>query len=189
MTKKNALVLIAPGSEEIEAVVVIDTLARADIKVTVAAVGGNENYVECSRGVKIVPDIKLNQVNVQDYDIMILPGGYGGTEAFKNSPKVLELIKTFYNDKSLAAICAAPTALLKAGVAKGRKITSYPSFKEEFDQAGGYHYIENERVVVDGNLITSKGPATSFDFALSLVDYLTGNKTMSQKLKGDMLLD
>lgn len=167
---KRALVLIADGSEEIEAVTVIDILRRAGIEVVVA--GLSDDPITASRGVRLIPDRTLDGLQVTDFDVLVLPGGNGGTEAFEADDRVQAMIKAAASaDMFLAAICAAPRALHKAGVLTGKRVTSYPGALDKHD--GTYTYVE-EAVVRDGNLITSRGPGTALDFALSLVDRLGG---------------
>ncbi|KAJ3330535.1 Protein deglycase DJ-1zDJ-1 [Blyttiomyces sp. JEL0837] len=186
----SALLLITNGSEEMEAVITIDCLRRAGIEVTVAGVD-SASPVECSRKVKIVPDIALKDVKTSSpFDVIILPGGMGGARAFEKSPVVHALLQEFYkNDKKIvAAICAAPIALKAAKIGQHRNITSHPSVKEELT-SGGFKAYREDRVVVDGNLITSRGPGTAFDFAFAIIKALKGPKEVSHVAGGMVLPD
>ncbi|KAJ3289635.1 hypothetical protein HK104_007329 [Borealophlyctis nickersoniae] len=154
----SALVLIADGSEEMEA---------------------GAQPVKCSRNVKIVPDAALNDVKGNPFDALVLPGGMGGAKAFSESSIVQGLLQQYHNDpkKTVAIICASPIALKAAGVAKGKAITSHPSVKDQLD---GEYTFKEDRVVEDGNLLTSRGPGTAFEFALALVKRLKGQETVQE---------
>lgn len=174
---KTALVLVAQGSEEMEAVITIDVLRRGGIDVTVASISDND-VVKCSRGVNIKADAKLSAIIGNNYDAVVLPGGLDGSKAFQASNLVGEVLRRQEKEGRLvAAICAAPTALKTHGIGSGKKLTSYPNFKEELSQ--GYTYSE-DRVVEDGKLITSRGPGTAFEFALALVNHLVGHDKKSE---------
>ncbi|KAJ7379714.1 Protein deglycase DJ-1zDJ-1 [Desmophyllum pertusum] len=125
------------------------------------------------------------QSNRVHYDAVILPGGLGGSNNLAKSSKVKEILQE--QEKSgriIGAICAAPTALHAHGIAKGKTVTSHPSVKDKLD---GYTYSE-ERVVRDGNLITSRGPGTAFEFGIELVRAVRGDDGEAEKLAGPMLI-
>lgn len=165
---KKALVLLAPGFEEIEAVTIIDILRRAQIKVTVASL--QQDLVTGSHDITIKPDIFYRDVDHNDFDILILPGGLPGSINLKNDPLVLNWIKTrFEGGQKLAAICAAPTVFHAAGITDNLKITSHPSEKNVFLSSD----YSADSVVVNGSVITSRGVGTAIDFALELVAELT----------------
>ena len=118
----------------------------------------NSPEVLCSRNIKIVGDKSLTEVQDQIFDAVILPGGGKGAQSLCNSTLVGEILKKHQScEKILAAVCAAPTAFLSHGIGKGQKITSYPAFKEKLDKDFNYSV---DRVVVDGNIVTSRGPGT-----------------------------
>lgn len=187
MAKKTALLLIADGSEEMESVITADVLRRGGVTVTIASIGDNE-CVKCSRDVKICADTKLsNVIDKEKYDVVILPGGLEGSKAFAKSAEVGKLLQEQEKeDKLIAAICAAPTALKAHGIAKGKQLTSYPAMKDQMTD--GYNYLE-DRVVVDGNLITSRGPGTAFAFGLALVEKLVNKETAATVAKGMLYED
>jgi len=168
----RALVLLAEGAEEMETVITVDVLRRGGVEVTLAGLDG-DGPVKCSRNVVLVPDKSLDDaLQSVPYDAVILPGGGPGAKALANSPKVKVLLADQEAaGKIIGAICAAPTALLAHSIGKGKTITSYPAFKEAL--SGDYSYSE-ARVESDGSLITSRGPGTSFAFALELVKKLVG---------------
>lgn len=161
----KTLVPIANGSEEMEAVIIIDTLRRAEWDVTVA--GLTAGTIEASRGVKLVPDTTWDQINPDDFDILLLPGGFGGTEALMKHVGVQQALRDF-NEKGkwIGSICAAALALNEAGVLAGRRFACYPGVEAKLPVD-----IQpvNETVVVDGHLITSQGPGTAFEFALKVI--------------------
>lgn len=176
----SALVLLAPGFEEIEAITVIDLLRRADIEVTVA--GLVKNTVNGSHNITVLPDSYYLDENPDRYDVLILPGGQPGTDNLKNNPTILDWVRRrFTGRKKTAAICAAPVVLHAAGITGGLKITSYPAEKEKLS---GTHYLE-DTVVKDGPIITSRGVGTALDFALALIEELRGHtaaKTIAEKI-------
>ncbi|XP_017068927.1 protein DJ-1alpha [Drosophila eugracilis] len=170
---KTALIILAPGAEEMEFTISADVLRRGKIDVTIAGLDNCEP-VKCSRSVVIVPDTSLEQaVNQKTYDVIVLPGGLAGNKALMNSTAVGDLLRCQDSKGALiAAICAAPTALAKHGIGKGKSITSHPDLKTQLMK--DYCYIDDKTVVQDGNLITSRGPGTTFDFALKVIEQLVG---------------
>ncbi len=172
---KSALVLLAPGFEEIEAITIIDILRRASIPVTVA--GLEYPLVTGSHSITIQPDVFYKEVDASAFDLLILPGGQPGSTNLKNDPLVLEWIQSrFRAGKALAAICAAPTVFHAAGITDHITVTSYPSEQNVFDTK---RYSE-QSVVKDHGVITSRGVGTAIPFALELVAELTGNKTAEE---------
>ncbi|PWN51072.1 DJ-1 [Violaceomyces palustris] len=188
----SALILLAEGTEESEFTITYDVLVRGGVKVSSVLVpcgenDGSKGYVTCSRGVKILADLKLEDVvqHSDRYSSLILPGGLKGANTFSKDEKVLGLVRDMYGKgKVVAFICAGSLAAKAAGIGKGKSITSHPSVKEKLEEE--YDYKE-ERVVVDGNLITSRGPGTTFGFALALVEALQG-KEERDKIEGPMVL-
>jgi protein DJ-1 len=168
------LVVLAQGSEEMEAVISIDVLRRGGIDVTVAGVDGT-NPIRCSRGVVVTPDVALDSVD-SNFDIVVLPGGAEGAQRLAQSAKVGEVLrKQEESGRWVGAICVAPIALQAHGVFENRQLTSHPSVKETLEDWGEY---SEHPVVVDGNLITSRGPGTAFSFALRIVGTLTDAQRM-----------
>jgi protein deglycase len=164
---QRVLVPLAEGFEEIEAVTIIDVLRRADIEVVVA--GLKPGAVTGSHGIRIDTDIALDDARSTDYALIALPGGPGADHLDKN-PHVRRLVTEMAKaGKTVSAICAAPKVLASAGLLDGKRATSYPGFLNPRQ----VNYLE-EAVVTDGNLITSRGPATALQFALTLVETLVG---------------
>jgi DJ-1 family protein len=184
---KRALVIIAPGCEEIETVTSIDTLVRGNVKVTVASINPNKQRdVVASRGVHLVADHLLEEVAHETFDVLVLPGGIPGAEYLRDNPLVIELLKK-QQAQALwrAAICASPAFVLAHHDLIGTaKVTGYPGTQSQLP-AG---QVSQERVVVDKahKLITSQGPATSLDFALAILAALQGQET-ADKVRKDML--
>ncbi|CAO1408146.1 unnamed protein product [Diamesa serratosioi] len=177
----SALVILAEGAEEIEFVGTVDVLRRAGITVTVGGLAGIEP-VKCSRDVVVVPDVSLSSVDKSSFDVVILPGGLGGSVAMSESTLVGEILKhQETSDKLIAAICAAPMALQAHSIGFGKTITSYPSFKDKL--TGNYKNSENA-VEQDGKLITSRGPATFWAFALKISENLVGIEKTKQVSAG-----
>eukprot|EP01117_Protostelium_nocturnum_P003354 TRINITY_DN14337_c0_g1_i1.p1 TRINITY_DN14337_c0_g1~~TRINITY_DN14337_c0_g1_i1.p1 ORF type:complete len:191 (-),score=51.82 TRINITY_DN14337_c0_g1_i1:49-621(-) len=183
---RTVLVPIADGSEEIEAVSIIDTLRRGGANVTVASVSkGGELTVTCSRGVKIVADTSIDKAVEQEWDLIVLPGGMpGATHLSESEPLVKLLKKQKESGKLLGAICAAPVVVLQQhGLLDGVDATCHPSFEQKLNNASK----ANQRVVKHGNVLTSRGPGTAIEFALALVEELFG-KTVADKTEAPMLV-
>ncbi|KAJ8890360.1 hypothetical protein PR048_009868 [Dryococelus australis] len=183
---KSALILLPEGAEEMEFVISTSVLRRADILVTIAGLR-TASSVSCSRDIVIVPEMSLEDAMKKGpYDVVVLPGGMKGRENMAACKEVKVLLQEQEKTgRLIAAICAGPTVLKAHGIAKGKTVTSYPSFKDDL-VAAGYQYSEEE-VVVDGTLITSRSPATAFRFALKIVEHLVG-KEFAAKVAETMLL-
>ncbi|MEO7425092.1 MAG: DJ-1 family glyoxalase III [Fibrobacteria bacterium] len=168
---KRALVILSQGFEEMEAVTPIDLLRRAGIEV-LSASAGPELLVEGGRGIRIQADAPLSDCLSQAFDMVILPGG-PGVEGMRKDARVLDLVRRAYaSGTPLAAICSAPLVLADAGVAAGHVLTSFPADKVELQ--GRVKAYSEERVVLDGKLITSRGAGSSEEFALALIAFLAG---------------
>lgn len=171
----KVLVPLADGCEELEAVTIIDLLRRAGVEVTTA--GLKPGTVTASRGVQLVPDTTLDAALEADYDMVVLPGGLPGATHLKEDARILALLKKMAAaGKYTAAICAAPMVLAEAGILAGRQATSYPG---SLDGVAGVT-LRTEAVVQDGKVLTSRGPGTAMDFALALVEVLTGSEKRQQ---------
>jgi len=161
----NVVVLLAPGFEELEAVTIVDVLRRAGISVLLAGIA--DPPIVGGHGIKLMPDISIDDVKA--CDALVLPGGNPGYLNLERDQRVLRLIRAAYKaGKYVAAICAAPHVLGVAGIMEGAKATCYPGL-----EIPGAQRVEEERVVRQGKIITSQGPGTALDFALSLVEALT----------------
>jgi 4-methyl-5(b-hydroxyethyl)-thiazole monophosphate biosynthesis len=160
----RTLVPLASGVEEIEAVVMLDVFRRAGFRVTAAGLAAGP--VIASRGVRLLPDTDWDSCNPLDHDMLVLPGGAEGAKTLAADRRVIDAIRQFVKaGKILGAICAAPLVLQAAGVLDGRRATCHPSMRSQLTAA----ILVNDRVVVDGRIVTSQGPGTAFEFALTLV--------------------
>lgn len=170
----KVLVPLAQGCEELEAITIIDLLRRAEIDVVTA--GLDDQPVVCSRKTKIVPDTTLEDALKDDFDMVVLPGGLPGAENLKKDPRILDLVKNMAESgKHVGAICAAPMVLAEAGVLNGKRATSFPGFLDNV--AGNGVTVTGGAIERDGNVVTSRGPGTAMDFALSLIEILSGKET------------
>ncbi|HBE93366.1 MAG TPA: DJ-1 family protein [Gammaproteobacteria bacterium] len=177
----NVLIPLAEGFEELEAVTIIDLLRRAGINVTVA--GLHEGSVTGSRGTVIIPDDTLDMAMGDEYDMMVLPGGLPGADNLNEDTRINSLLRQMEaNDRYTAAICAAPKVLASAGLLNNKTVTAYPGTLETLD-VEGMHY-DGGAVVQDGKVVTSRGPGTAMDFALSLIGLLEGDSIRDQVEKG-----
>ena len=167
----SVLVPLAQGCEELEAVTITDLLTRAGAEVITA--GLDDRPVTASRGMVLVPGMDLDTAMQRDFDMIVLPGGLPGADHLNADPRIHQLLASMHdNRKWIAAICAAPKVLATAGLLNGRHATSYPGSLEGIETED-MHYEESP-VVVDGNIITSRGPGTAMDFALTLIEVLFG---------------
>ncbi|QHI67959.1 DJ-1 family glyoxalase III [Tichowtungia aerotolerans] len=176
----RVIVPVANGSEEIETVTIIDVLRRAGWEVVLAGIQGS-GPVTASRGVKLIPDAQWEKVDLSTFDMIVLPGGMDGTNAFCENDGVQEALRIFdIEELWIGAICAAPLALHKAGVLKHRAFTCYPGIEQKMkrrDRSG-------EAVVVSGHVITSQGPGTAMPFALRLIELVDGKDAAGQVATG-----
>lgn len=180
---KKAIVLLAKGFEEVEALTVVDVLRRGGIHCITCSING-EREVIGSHSIHVKANNSLEDIDVDKYDALIIPGGMPGATNLRDDNKVISLVKKFNEEsKILAAICAGPIVLAKAAVISGRKVTSYPGFQGEL---GEVQYKE-EMVVQDDNIITSRGPATSLYFAFKILENLAEKKIV-EDLKEAMMV-
>ena len=172
-------VLLAEGFETIEALTTVDILRRAGV--TCNTIGTKGLEVTTSHLITVKADKVLNE-EAYDYDVVVLPGGMPGSVNLRDDEKVNELVKKFYDEgKIVAAICAGPITLGKLGIVNGKNATCYPGFD---DQLVGCNYKE-ELVVVDGNVITGRGPAAAIPFAFEILKHVAPDKV--DQIKNAML--
>jgi 4-methyl-5(b-hydroxyethyl)-thiazole monophosphate biosynthesis len=179
----KAVLLLATGFEEIEAMSIVDTLRRADIEVVIA--GLQEGAIEGSRGVNVIPDRSIDEVALEEFAAVILPGGSPGYINLGRDRRVRDLVtRAFEEGRIVAAICGAPTVLADLGILKGKKATVYPG--KEADLTGAEPV--NERLVVDGTVVTSQGPGTAIEFGIKLIELLVG-KQRAREVKDDLVVN
>ena len=180
----KALVFAATGFEPMELVVTVDFLRRAGIEVTVAAIGPKLD-VDGAHGITVRADALLKDVQKQSYDLLVCPGGMPGTKNLAKDATVVDLVKKqFSSGKLCGAICAAPGFVFAeaCGIMKGKKGCGYPGCDKAIETTGGT--LLTDDVVVDGNVITARGPAVASKFALSLITTLCGKAKADEVAKG-----
>ena len=165
-------ILLGAGFEEAEALVTADVLRRANLPVSLTGIGGE--YVAGSHSITVRADIAAEDVTLSEGDMVVLPGGMGGVASIENSKAAMALAREAAEKYRIAAICAAPTLLARAGLLrKGARCVCYPGMEGELSAAGAVPQMDRA-TVVDGNLITGRGPGAAFDFGLTLVEALAG---------------
>lgn len=182
MTK--VLVPLASGFEEIEAINIIDVLRRAEIEVLIASLD-EKMAVKGAHGVVVLCEMQIKNVPVDKLDMIVLPGGWGGTIALRDDKNVQNILKKMDREgKNIGAICAAPLALESAGVLK-HNYTCYPTIEEQIRIDG---FSDKNMVVEDENVMTSRGPATAICFALQIIKKLKG-ESVYKSVKSNLLAD
>ncbi|HHZ87549.1 MAG TPA: DJ-1/PfpI family protein [Chromatiaceae bacterium] len=167
----RVLVPLAQGCEELEAVTIIDLLRRAGIEVITASLDGDT--ITASRGVRLVADVGLDEVVDDDFDMVVLPGGLPGADHLNADARIHALLNRMADaGRYTAAICAAPKVLADAGLLDGHQATAYPGVLDGVAEPS--FFLSSEAVVRDAAVITSRGPGTAMDFALTLIDVLEG---------------
>lgn len=176
----NILLPLAEGFEDIEAVTVLDILRRANLNVV--SVGLQGTMITSSRGLQIRADKKMDDIDTEDFNALVLVGGNPGYENLGKSRKLMSTIVKFDEEKKIiGAICAAPKLLAKAGILENKKATIHPGMERDIPRP------RNGRVVVDEHIITSQGPGTAIEFALSLVEKLK-SKADAEHLKEKLVV-
>jgi 4-methyl-5(b-hydroxyethyl)-thiazole monophosphate biosynthesis len=177
--RATVVVPLLPGFEEIEAVTIIDVLRRAELRVLVASTAPGP--VRGSHDIEVSADTALAAVAADSVDMIALPGGMPGAANLARDPQVQRLIRELAGaGKYTAAVCAAPIALAAAGVHRGKRVTCFPGFEPQLE--GGT--VVEDRVVVDGTLVTSRAPGTALEFALTLVGVLRGQTVRAEMARG-----
>lgn len=180
---KTVALFLANGFEEIEALGTVDVLRRANIKVITASITDNKE-VEGAHGMTVVADTIFAELNFDEVDVIVLPGGMPGAKHLNEHEGLKEKVKEFAEKgNNVAAICAAPMVLGGLGLLENKKATCYPSFEEYLIGAD----TTGEKVEVAGNIITGKGPGFMFDFALQLVETIAGEEIRKEVQSGLLL--
>lgn len=175
---KNAIMLFATGFEEVEALMTVDLLRRAEIDVKLVSTSG-DSEVCGSHNISVGMDLSLDQVSLMQTDAIIIPGGMPGTLNLGADVAVTGALKKMHRDgKIVAAICAAPSILGKCDILQGLKATCYPGYENKL---GGATFVD-EAVVVDKNVVTSRGLGTSMEFGFKLIEILV-SKEKAQEIR------
>ena len=172
---KQSYIFLAPGVEEIEAMATIDALRRADIPVVAVAVD-TTLQIKGATGQAIVADSLITDIDTDDADWLIVPGGVPGAPNLHSSKVVSDMLLKHYNKGGrIASICAGPAVVLAPlGILKGKKATCYPGLGDQIDSNGGEDVVGN--VVSAPGLITSEGPGTTLPFAIEIIRQTKGDK-------------
>jgi len=175
----SVLVPFATGVEEIEMIAIVDLLRRANVDVCLASLDGGA--VTGRSGITITSDAALADVKDRDWDMVVLPGGLPNAHLLRDDDNVKAIVERLCSErKSIAAICAAPTALAAYGTTAGKRVTSYPSCQSEMEALQPSSVYVSEAVVEDDFLVTSRGPGTAIEFALRLVARLCGEQKSAE---------
>lgn len=178
-------VILGTGFEEVEAIAPVDILRRCDVKVKTAGIGGLQ--VTGSHNITVTADCTVEAMDLDAMDMIVLPGGLGGVASINGSETALAAVSKAWNDgKYVAAICAGPTVLARLGLTSGKTVTGYPGTEP---QLGDCRYVTDAPVVVDGRLITSRGPGTAMLFGWKLAEILCGAEAAAQVAAGMLLTE
>ncbi len=180
---KKVALFLANGFEETEALGTVDILRRANITVLTVSIT-DDLKVTGAHNVTVIADKCFDEVNFSGIDLLVLPGGMPGSQHLNEHEGLKKQIETFANThKAIAAICAAPMVLGYLGLLDGKQATCYPGFEKEMKGATATH----EKVTIDGNIITGKGPGLMFDFALAIVEKIAGPQVRKEVAEGLLL--
>ena len=172
-------ILLAPGFEEMEALVPADLLRRAGLDVALVSLDGE--LVPGGHNIVVKADMELSQVSLDDMELLMLPGGGVGVANLGNDPRVEELVKqAAVSGKKLSAICAAPSLLSKWGLLANKKAVCYPTWADKIPDA---NFLPGEKLAVDGDIITGQAAGASFEFGLKLIEVLSGTETADRVRK------
>ena len=178
-------IFMADGTEEVEAITPADILRRAQIECDIISVMPSKT-VTSSRGVIVTADKQIDETDLDDYDMLVLPGGIKGTENLRNTKKLTDAVERFNSEgKGIAAICAAPSIFAGLGLLKGKHATSNPGVWDIMT-ANGADLDKETKAVICGNIITSQAMGTSVPFGLAIVEYLQG-KEAAEIMKSKIL--
>ena len=179
---KQVCVFLADGFEEVEALTAVDLLRRARVYVDTVSIT-DEYKVHGAHGINVQTEDLFDEVDFNEFDMIVLPGGMPGTTNLMEHPGVRKIVTAFAKEgKLVGAICAAPMVLEDLGLLQGKKATCYPSCEENLKSA----VLTGAPVTVDGNIITSRGVGTAIDFALELIEKLVGSE-MAKKISSDIV--
>ncbi|KAL9873281.1 protein dj-1beta-like [Glossina fuscipes fuscipes] len=186
-SEKTALLVFTDGSGEILVAVISDILRRAGIEVSVCGLCDSEP-TKCSKGVVIKPETSIYRAHKYKFDVVVIPGGLEGAKTMARNVTLGKYLKQHYKEgRLLAAICCGPLVLAANNIAAGCRLTSYPARKPELEKI--YKYVDDEIIVEDGKLLTSRGPGTAMKFALKISEILVGNKKALEVAKDILMKD
>ena len=171
----KAVVFLADGFEECEALIVVDILRRAGIETVMVSIG-EQPEVDSSRHIKMLVDAMACDIDYESADLVVLPGGRLGTENLRYSSIVQRTVKEFAENKYVAAICAAPSILAGLGLLDGKHATCHPDYENQMAGA----ILTGDSVTMDRNIITGQGLGATFEFAFKLVERLVGGDKVQQ---------
>ena len=176
----RVLVFLADGFEEIEDLTIVDYLRRVNISLDTVSIK-KDYFVKGSHEIIVKADKLIEEINLNDYSALYIPGGSEGAKNLRDNEKVIDIVKKFDQDKKIiAAICAGPIVLERAGVVSNKSVVSHPSVECDLKDIGKYE--KDELVLVDGNIFTSRGSGASIYLALKLIEKICG-KEVKEKLK------
>lgn len=182
----KVLVFLANGFEEIEALTPVDYLRRAGLEVDTVSIN-EDKKVFGAHDIPVLADKLIGDIDPNDYKLCYIPGGMPGASNLRDDDRVIEIIKAIdKNDGLISAICAGPIVLEKAGLLKDKKATSFPGFGEELKSLKTY--VDDDIIVIDGNIITGRGPAIAIFQALKLIEILQG-EDVAEEIKEDIQQD
>ena len=176
-------VILGTGFEEVEAIAPVDILRRCGVTVKTAGIGGLQ--ITGAHGITVTADCMVDELDLDVMDMIVLPGGLGGVASINSSEAALAAVSKAWNaGKYVAAICAGPTVLARLGLTADKSVTGYPGTEP---QLGDCQYVSDAPVVVDGRLITSRGPGTALLFGWKLAEILCGAEAAAQVATGMLL--
>lgn len=176
-------VLVADGFETIECLTMVDVLRRGGVRVSLVSTMSTRDAVS-SQQIEITCDCTLEEVDFDDYDYIVLPGGLPGATNLRRDERVCNLVREFATKKHVAAICAAPSILGELGLLVGRRATCFPGFDKSFP-AGTF--AGEKTVIVDGNIITASGMGQALPFALAVLGDIAGERGVEKVREGIQL--
>lgn len=177
-------VFFGTGFEEIEALTVVDILRRAGIETLMVSVM-DQRHVEGSHGIMVEMEMLAREVDYEELDVIVLPGGMPGTKNLEACEVLMEQVDAFAaQGKLVAAICAAPSILGHRGILKGKKACSYPGFESHLEGA----QVLQQPAVTDGNIITGRGMGAAIPFGLAILEKLQG-KEAARKMAETIVYD
>ncbi|MDY2777658.1 MAG: DJ-1 family glyoxalase III [Collinsella sp.] len=172
----SVAVLAADGFETIECLTIVDILRRGGVRATLVSVMGTRDVVSAQQ-VNVTCDTVLEDIDPDDYDYVVLPGGMPGTTHLRRDERVRSIVRDFAARKHVAAICAAPSILAELGLLEGRSATCFPGFEADFPEGS---FAGGKRVVVDGNIITASAMGQALPFALEVLRDIAGDRAVEK---------